>query len=58
MENKDRRSRPSNEAKAKDARKSWEQPALRRLDAKQALGGGNPGNDGKGGGPGSPTEHS
>jgi hypothetical protein len=36
----------------------WERPALRHLAANEARGGDNPGNDGKGGGSGSDTEHS
>jgi len=39
-------------------RKEWQRPVLHHLAAKEARGGGNPGNDGKGGGPGSPTQHS
>jgi hypothetical protein len=39
-------------------RKPWQRPMLRHLAAKEARGGVNPGNDGKGGGPGSPTQHS
>jgi len=38
--------------------KEWQRPVLHHLAAKEARGGGNPGNDGKGGGPGSPLQHS
>jgi hypothetical protein len=41
-----------------DHRAPWERPALRRLAANEAQGGGNPGNDGKGGGSGSNQQHS
>ncbi len=41
-----------------DHRAEWERPALRRLAANKAEGGGNPGNDGKGGGSGSNQQHS
>ena len=41
-----------------DPRALWERPALRRLAANEAQGGGNPGNDGKGGGSGSNQQHS
>jgi len=41
-------------------RKEWQRPVLHHLAAKEARGGGNPGNDsgGKGGGSGSPVQHS
>ena len=39
-------------------RAPWERPAFHRLVANEARGGGNPGNDGKGGGSGSDVQHS
>jgi hypothetical protein len=41
-----------------DRRAPWERPALRRLAANLAEGGGNPGNDGQGKGGGSNAQHS
>lgn len=39
-------------------RAPWVRPTLRRLEANEARGGDNPGNDGKGGGSGSGGQHS
>jgi hypothetical protein len=47
----------SSDDKTED-RAEWERPALSRLAANEARGGGNPGNDGKGGGSGSEVQHS
>jgi len=46
------------EDRSDEGRALWERPALRRLAANEARGGGNPGNDGKGGGSGSELQHS
>jgi hypothetical protein len=48
----------SSDDKTKQDRAVWERPALSRLAANEARGGGNPGNDGKGGGSGSEQQHS
>lgn len=47
-----------NNQKSEDVRAEWERPVLHRLAANKAAGGGNPGNDGQGVGPGSHQQHS